>query len=339
MLINNALEKYIHKFQGLLFDHSLKLSDISEKNAVVLDDSNILFYNKPFPKKFELEVVRFWRKKNLLPFFDDGKHARISLAQLMWLRFLENLRNLSPNISVLESAYKFFIQDAYDSNLAFRNLIELEEKVRKDIKLNPNDKDLDYVLKNITDLMKDQFLLNCLRLDMNYFNLYVMDEIFNAPNSEIIFTYRMIKEFDLSTGKYEEIPRFQIVKNGRIISQPGIENDDDPIFDPKKEPVAIFYARYFLEDIFADCNISSSAFNIEILEPDEQKLFKFIRLKKLVKVIIQSLIKEIGEIHIQIIDSDDNLNIEGIKKLKLILGTKQYTSGIATLKDGSDYPF
>ena len=57
--------------------------------------------------------------------------------------------------------------------------------------------------------------------------MYVMDEIINAPNSEIIFTYRMVKEFDINSGKYEEIPKFEIIKNGRIISIPGEENKDD----------------------------------------------------------------------------------------------------------------
>jgi hypothetical protein len=339
MLINNNLEKYIHRFPGLLFDHTLKLSDITEKNSVVLDDDFILMYNKPFPKKFELEVVRFWRKKNLLPFFEDGKHAKISLAQLMWLRFLENLRNLSPNINVLEKAHEFFIKNAYDKNLALRNLFDLEEKLKIDIKQKPDDVDLAEMLKNVTNVMKDQLLQYSLRSDINYFNMYVMDEIINAPNSEIIFTYRMMKEFDINSGKYEEIPKFEIIKNGKIISIPGEENEDDILFDPKKEPVATFYARYFLEDIFADCNISPKAFNIQILDPKEQELFKQIRQKNLVDVIIQSLSKKIGTIHIQILDAEENFHKEGIKELKLNLGTKNYRSVIGNLKDGTKYSF
>jgi hypothetical protein len=38
-------------------------------------------------------------------------------------------------------------------------------------------------------------------------------------------------------------------------------------------------------------------------------------------------------------NSDGIYNIEGIKKLKLTLGTKNYSSGIGTRKKGKSYPF
>lgn len=339
MLINNNLEKYIHRFPGLLFDHSLRLNDITGKNLKKLTDEEILKCDDVFPKKFELEVIRFWRKKNLLPFFEDGKHAKISIAQLMWLRFLENLRNLSPNISVLESAYEYFLNSAYDKNVAFVSLVFLESKLQQEIVTNPNNTELIDKLKTVTHVMKEQLLQRSLRTDLNFFNMYVMDEVINAPNSKILFTYRMTNKFNNESRKYEEIPKFEIIKNGRIVSSLGLEKDNDPLFDPEKIPVATFYAKYFLEDIFADCNISSKAFNIQILDPKEQELFKEIRNKNLLGVNIQGITKELGVIDIVIMNEDGTYNIEGIKKLKLLLGTKQYTSGIATLKVGSNYPF
>lgn len=340
MLINSNLEKYIHRFPNLLFEHSLRLNDITGKNVSVLTDDQILKCDEAFPNKFELEVVRFWRKKNLLPFFDEGKHAKISLAQLMWLRFLESLRNLSPNISVLEGAYDFFLKSAYDKNIAFISLVNLELKLKTEIIKNPNDTEKNDALIIVTNVMKEQILQQSLRTDLNYFNMYVMDEIINAPNSNIIFTYRMIKEYDKASNSIIEKPKFEVIKNGRIVSRFGEENNnDDEIFDPQKVPIATFYAKYFLEDIFYDCNISVNAFNIQILDPSEKSLFKEIRNKNLVNVIIQSLSAEIGEIHIEIMSSDGSYNIEGIKKLKLILGTKNYSSGIGILKKGENYPF
>jgi len=336
MLINNNLEKYIHRFPSLLFEHSLRLNDITGKNVSVLTDDQILKCDEAFPNKFELEVVRFWRKKNLLPFFDEGKHAKISLAQLMWLRFLESLRNLSPNISVLEGAYDFFLKNAYDKNIAFISLVNLELKLQTEIIKSPNDTEKIEALKTVTNVMKEQILQRSLRTDLNYFNMYVMDEIINAPNSNIIFTYRMIKEFDKASNAIIEKPKFEVIKNGRIVSRLGEEYSNDELFDPQKVPIATFYAKYFLEDIFYDCNISAKAFNIQILDPSEQKLFEEIRNKNLVKVTIQSLS---GEIHIEIKNSDGSYNIEGIKKMKLTLGTKNYSSGIGIRKKGGNYPF
>jgi hypothetical protein len=339
MLINNNLEKYIHKFPNILFEHSLRLNDITGKNVSVLNDEQILECNEAFPNKFELEVVRFWRKKNLLPFFEEGKHAKISLAQLMWLRFLESLRNLSPNISVLEGAFDFFLKSAFDNNIAFRSLIELELKLKTDILKNPDDSDLVELLKTVTEVLKKQILQDSLRTDLNYFNMYVMDEIINAPNSNIIFTYKMVKEFNTQSNSFIEKPKFEVIKNGRVVSKLGEENENDKLFDLQKLPIAVFYAKYFLEDIFADCNISAKAFNIQILDSKEQSLFEEIRNENLINVTIQSLSKEIGEIQIEIMNSDGSYNIEGIKKLKLTLGTKHYRSGIGTLKNGIKYSF
>jgi hypothetical protein len=339
MLINNTLEKYFHRFPGILLDHSLRLNDITGKNVSVLNDEQILNCNEAFPNKFELEVVRFWRKKDLLPFFEKGKHAKISIAQLMWLRFLESLRNLSPDISVLEGAYNYFLKSAYDNNIAIRSVFELDAKLKEDILENPNDESLIELSKIVTEVLKTQTFQDSVKNDLNYFNMYVMEEIMNAPNSNILFTYRMIKEFDQKGDCFIEKPKFKVIKNGRIISKIGEDNSNDPLFDIEKKPIATFYAKYFLEDIFADCNISEKAFNIQILDPSEKVLFDEIRNKNLEKVTIQGQSKEIEEIHISIMNADGSYNIEGIKKLKLTLGTKQYSSGIGILKNGKQYSF
>jgi hypothetical protein len=86
-----------------------------------------------------MEMIRFWRKKGLLPFFEDGKHARISLAQLMWLRFLSELRNISSGAAILIEAHDFLIKRAYDDNLALKNLIDLEDELKKKLIVNGAD--------------------------------------------------------------------------------------------------------------------------------------------------------------------------------------------------------
>ena len=66
------LDDLIKKYPSLLIDKTLKLSDITSKKGVKLNDYQILKCDEAFPNKFELEVVRFWRKKGLLPFFEEG---------------------------------------------------------------------------------------------------------------------------------------------------------------------------------------------------------------------------------------------------------------------------
>ena len=69
---NNYLENFINRFPNVLLSHTLKLSDITDSKAVQLDDSQMLKSIEAFPNKFELEIIRFWRKKKLLPFFEEG---------------------------------------------------------------------------------------------------------------------------------------------------------------------------------------------------------------------------------------------------------------------------
>jgi hypothetical protein len=129
----NYLDSYISRFPNVLLSHTLKLTDITDSKAIKLDDNQMLESKEAFPNKFELEVVRFWRKKKLLPFFEEGKHAKISISQLMWLRFLENLRNLSASTAVLEAAHEYFLKRAYDQNLALKNYIALQDSLQDEL--------------------------------------------------------------------------------------------------------------------------------------------------------------------------------------------------------------
>jgi hypothetical protein len=54
---------------------------------------------------------------------------------------------------------------------------------------------------------------------------------------------------------------------------------------------------------------------------------------------IQRVYQKIGTIHIQILDAEENFHKEGIKELKLNLGTKNNRSVTGNLKDGTKYSF
>lgn len=335
------LDDLIKKYPSLLIDKTLKLSDITSKKGVKLNDYQILKCDEAFPNKFELEVVRFWRKKGLLPFFEEGKHAKISIAQLMWLRFLENLRNLSPTASILENAYEFFLESAYEDNLAFKNLLGLQERLQYELKAEPNDtitkSKLDYVKK----ILGDQNLLFSIKIDTNYFIMYLMDELVNAPHSKIYFTFS-IDTLQTEDGSFIELPKFEIIKNGKVVNKK-IEADifeldlTDQLFNFDETPKAIFSAEYFLKDIFGDCNISENAFNIQILNEKEQRLFDQIRIKNVKEIVINSLKNKDIFNRYKMVNEDGSHNIDSIKNIKYILGTKNYNKVLATLINGTEY--
>jgi hypothetical protein len=282
-----------------------------------------------FPNKFELEVVRFWRKKKLLPFFEEGKHAKISISQLMWLRFLENLRNLSPSTAVLEAAHEYFLKRAYDQNLALKNYLALQDSLRDELKKNPNNQDAKIKLEHVVSISKDDLLMYSVKIDMNYFNMYIMDEVINSPEKKILFTYRMGKKILDEKGTVADVPVFEIIRDGEVINGPeDEENKKDIVFNLHNTPVSVFSASYFLRDVFADCNLSEEAFNIQILEKSERDIFKLIKKNKIEIVSFSNGEKMKNDEYFLNITNNE-YNVDQIKEIKYKMCTRNYDNGYA----------
>jgi hypothetical protein len=315
------------------------LSEITDNKAIKLNDNQMLNSDQAFPKKFELEIVRFWRKKKLLPFFEEGKHAKISISQLMWLRFLENLRNLSPSTAVLEAAHEYFLKRAYDQNLALKNYIALEDSLRDELKKNPNNQDAKIKLEHVVSISKDDLLMYSVKIDMNYFNMYIMDEVINSPEIKTLFTYKMGKKILDEKGTVEDVPVFEIIKDGKVINGPDDEKNKYFIdFDLHNTPVSIFSASYFLRDVFADCNLSEKAFNIQILEKSERDIFKLIKKNKIEIVSFSNGEKMKNDEYFLNITNNE-YNIDHIKEIKYKMCTRNYDNGFAILKTGEKFNF
>lgn len=323
----NTLGDYFYRFPGILTEHSLKLSEVTDSKAVELSDEQMLTSDQAYPNKFEMEMIRFWRKKGLLPFFENGKHARISLAQLMWLRFLSELRNISSGAPILIEAHDFLIKRAYDDNLALKNLIALEDNLKKKIDENAADEESKNTLAYVKNIQADPLLLYSLKMDINYFTMSIMDTVINHNN--VAITYEIKKEFTSPKGHYETKPFFRIVNSNQ---HQLIENPSNPIVTL---PVS-----FFVKEVFKDCNLSEKAFNIQMLNEKEKDLFSLIRKKKVNEVKLFSSPDYKASNTYQILKPDGNYNTYDIKQMKYILCTKFYYSGIAILNDGSsNYPF
>jgi hypothetical protein len=333
------LDSFINRFPNVLLSHTLKLTDITDSKAIRLDDNQMLKSEVAFPNKFELEVVRFWRKKKLLPFFEEGKHAKISISQLMWLRFLENLRNLSPNTAVLEAAHEYFLKRAYDQNLALKNYIALQDLLQDELLKNPENEVAIWKLKQVVKILKDPLLLYSVKIDMNYFNMYIMDEVINSPEIKTQFTFRMGKKILDEKGTVADVPVFEIIRNGKVINGPeDEENKNGIVFNLHNTPVSVFSASYFLRDVFADCNLSEEAFNIQILEKSERLIFKLIKEKKVDLVSFVNGEKNDKE-DFSLQDFNSGYNVRSIKEIKYKMCTRNYDYGLAILNTGEKFKF
>lgn len=106
-----------------------------------------------------------------------------------------------------------------------------------------------------------------------------------------------------------------------------------------KKPSIVFPAKFFIEDVFGDCSISEKAFNIMILTNTEKNLFAEIRNRNVKEVKLLLEIDKTGKVPYSIINDKGKLNTESIKEIKVLMGTKAYEKGIATLNNGTKLEF
>jgi hypothetical protein len=166
-----------------------------------------------------------------------------------------------------------------------------------------------------------------------------MDEVINCPKIKTLFTYRMGKKILDEKGTVEDVPVFEIIRDVKVINGLDDEKNKNGIeFDLHKTPVSIFSASYFLRDVFADCNLSEKAFNIQILEKSERDIFKLIKKNKIEIVSFSNGEKmKNDDYSLNIINNEYNVN--NIKEIKYKMCTRNYDNGYAISNTGEKFKF
>jgi hypothetical protein len=330
----NSLGKYFSRFRAEVYKNQLKLNDLSSRHPIMLTDAEMLETDEVCPNKFATETLRFWRLKGLLPFFEGGKHARISISQFMWLKYLEELRKVSPSAAILQGAHDYYIKKAYNDRLGYNSLIDLEKQLKAKKFLNTDEQATLSALKGIFD---DELLMHSLNRDINYFSLGITEHVIYGTTVQYAYFYERQPQ-NISKPALEN-PVFIVIKDGQVES---FENGKEPKagFDYTKTTCVLIPASKLVLETFYDCNISQNAFNIQIMEKSERELFRLIKEKRVQEIILNPL-PESGEksLSFMMLENHDNLSIENIKKVKYKLGTKQYLDGSAIIKGGKYFTF
>jgi DNA-binding transcriptional MerR regulator len=315
--------------------NQLKLSELATRDPKKLTDQQILEADEACPIKFETETIRFWRLKGLLPFFEDKKHARISLAQFMWLKFLVELRKLGLSTNEMQVAHNHFIRRAYDNRLGYNSLFELERQLKATPGLTEQEQ---FALATVQDVIKDNLLMQSLNRDINYFNMGITEHVVYGAN--VVFAYYIDRIPGSKAGDIVEKPVFSVFKNGNIEQTDADRAVLEKDFDFTKQSCVLIPASQIVRETFYDCNISQEAFNIQIMEKSERELFRLIKEKKVQEIILNPLPdKTIENERYAMLEVNGELNIENIKRVKLNLGTKQYQDGEAILVDKNIFRF
>jgi hypothetical protein len=177
----------------------------------------------------------------------------------------------------------------------------------------------------------------------NYFNLNIIDHLING--TEVQFAVTAERILNKESNELEKKQAFSVIRNHKNDEKLNTvldkEKTDFYNYEEKalKKPAILFPARFFLEDVFGDCSISEKAFNIMILTKTEKDLFVQIRNRNVKEVELLSESDKIGKKPYSILDEKGKLNTESIKTIKVLMGTKAYKKGIATLNNGTKLEF
>lgn len=334
----------IENFPSLLLEHRVKLADItSEREVLGLTDDEILVSEDVFPKRYELETLRYWRKMGLLPFFDQSKHAYISISQMMWLRFLSELKNLGASIATLKEVNFKFIERGYRDEVARLNLLELKKKLITELEKDQNNVTNIQTLKDVEYILNDRLLKYSIQIDFNYFNLNIIDHVINGTDVQFVVTSD--KVLNEETNEVEKKLIISVIRNHeeQKYLETVLDNDKVDFYDFEnkafKKPAIVFPDKFFIEDVFGDCSLCEKAFNIMILTKTEKDLITEIRNRKVKEVKLLPKNGKTAKKPFIILDENGKINTDSIKNIKVLMGTKNYKNGFATLNDGSKIEF
>jgi hypothetical protein len=253
----------------------------------------------------------------------------------MWLKFLVELRKLGLSTNEMQVAHDHFIRRAYDNRLGYNSLFELERQLKATHGLTEQQQ---YALTTVQQVIKDNFLMQSLNRDINYFNMGITEHVVYGAN--VVFAYYIERTTGSKAGDIDEKPVFSVIKNGKIEQTSAERISMEKHFDFTQHSCVLIPASQIIKETFYDCNISEKAFNIQIMEKSERELFKLIKEKRVQEIILNPLPENTLECkRYALLYSNGRLNTENIKKIKLILGTKQYQDGQAVLVDNSIFRF
>ena len=96
------------------------------------------------------------------------------MAQLIWLRILDNLRALGYPVADTEKVTDYFFKDAYFADLPAKNLLAQKKELQfKESKGTLNDAEA-YILSELDRMLNDNMLLYGLKFDVSYLSNLVV---------------------------------------------------------------------------------------------------------------------------------------------------------------------
>jgi hypothetical protein len=256
-----------------------------------------------------IEQIRFWRRHELLPFFEDGKHAQVSMGQFLWLRLLQTLKNFGCSINYMQNASSYFIKRAHEDDLVLKNLLAEKERLVGVIEKNNKSTEQHHnsLLEFVRSILSDPLFLHSIKMEINYFTTLIVYSLDTHKPIDIIM---------------DQVGQFAVAIDGRIYN-PIIDQFEANETIKIDEPLIHISLRNLLLEFFDDAKIDDNSLNIKVLSEKEKDVIRAIRDKSVDHINITIQNGDIRRFDIQK-TSKKSVNDPAIREIKKILGLKNY---------------
>ena len=167
------------EFKDLMFEKIVPLEELLDNRGMPLS-----------------KILAYWRRNNLLPFISGGKWLEISFAQLIWLRILDDLRDIGLPLSKVQQVCDYFFKDAYFNDLPKKNLNYNKSLIKKKILAGTQSEEDEQFLLQIEQILKYDKALHFLKFDVNYLSNFIASSISQHDEALIyIFPDGRVREF------------------------------------------------------------------------------------------------------------------------------------------------
>lgn len=283
----------LNEFHDIMYEHVVPLNELSD------------YQDEPLRK-----TIPTWRKHGLLPFLPEGAWARISFAQLFWLRVLDTLRQFGYPMKWMHSAAEYFFKDAYDDNLPERNIRQHVDTLKKKDEPDMEEREL---LVKLQEALRDKEFLYGLKWSINYLTYLITNFLLKGVDCGILF-----------------------FAEGEVVEKRGDEyhshrtHETDATLRARLEPHIYISLVDYLRGLIGDEPLSQLLVP-QILNTEEKMVLKAVRDKNLKELHITLLDGEIKSIKAT---SHHTVTKQHARMIKETLGMKSYQNLTLKTVDG-----
>lgn len=147
------------------------------------------------PKYFGISprMVTYWKTKEVLPFFDAGKKAKMNVPQALWLCLVDELSAFGINTTKLAELAKMVWDEPRQKGY-------FKSKLEKHIAFLKKQKVVDSTLKDFEFILNDPLLLHFHGMEINPFSDAVIDSILIDKKPMSFYYFPKTGEYHIRDG-------------------------------------------------------------------------------------------------------------------------------------------